>query len=156
MKKEITMKLFGHTPDGSEHEYYFETEMGSKYVLTSSGMSRRLKFDNTIHGWHYKCVFIPGYDIWSNFDTVIRHCFGHKIPIWLGKDKNGMMNLYTQDGLITNMSQIMSNHLGKVHGYRYEVTPLLEAAVFEFDIGQSKELKVFHPGHNVTMAIKLQ
>jgi hypothetical protein len=67
------------------------------------------------------------------------------------------MDLCLNDGIITDLSQILSGVDGEVKGYDFEKRPLLGASVFEFRIRkENKELISYHPGHDVVYAIKLK
>ena len=163
MNTNETVKLFGQAPDKSEHKYYFETEFGSKYVLTETNKSRRLKFDGSgLHDWKYKCIFIKDYSIISNFDTAIRHCFQTGIHLFLTRNNDYVELRYFNRSnnsieLLSDLNQIMTNRSGIINRYHFEYIPTLGANVFEFDINtKTKELCKFHPGHEVILAQKLQ
>ena len=162
------MKLFelkATTKTGNPIEVYFETDQGSKYILSSKNESKRIKSyhantggeDQGLHKWYERCVFVAAKYVHEANSPQMLINKGFKVYL---SEKGSKIAFYQRVDrkfeVLTWDDAFPKSNRGKVPlVFEFTETPTKGFSVVEFNINPAtKELKSYHFGSPVSLIKK--
>jgi hypothetical protein len=153
------------TKDGHQINTYFETEQGSKYILSAKNESRRIKSvhantggaDAGLQRWYGRCVFVdPKFEYEANAPQFL---IGKGIKIYIS-EANGKIAFYHKvDGKFAILTWTdaypKSNKGAKPLVFEFSLKPANGLHAVEFNADSTKLVKSYHFGSKISTVKKL-
>ncbi len=166
--KQFLTELTATTKDGHQITTYFETEQGSKYILSDKNESKRIKSvhantggaDAGLKTWKSHCLFVPHEDeVMANAPQFMIHRFKHHAPHFEGNQMgffvldNGKWRVANKSDAYPKSFAPGSNTDGPIL-FRISKTPTVGFNVVEYDLA-NKMLAGYHLGSPVSKIKKI-